>query len=122
MTAPKRSSSKASAILSWKCPNCREGELFESPLFSIRFSRMHKECPNCGQDFVIEPGFYFGASYFSYAINVAVIFICILGYFIWFDAYSEWYLIGFIVVLTLVLMPLNFRLSRSLMLHLFGGI
>ncbi len=83
---------------------------------------MHKECPVCGQDFQIEPGFYFGASYFSYALNVALIIAFVAVFFVFFDQYSEWYLISIIVGVTVVLIPINFRLSRSLMLHFGAGI
>ena len=31
---------------------------------------MHPECPNCKQDFQIEPGFYFGAAAISWALQV----------------------------------------------------
>ena len=87
-----------------------------------KFGKMHKECPVCGQDFEIEPGFYFGASYFSYALNVALIVTFIVVFFVLFDDYSEWYLIGAIIGTNLLLVPLNFRLSRSLMLNLGAGI
>lgn len=83
---------------------------------------MNKECSNCKQDFVIEPGFYWGAMYVSYAINVATIVTCMVIYFLFFSEASEFYLIGTIVVLIALLIPVNFRLGRILMIHLFSGI
>ncbi|MEY4912742.1 MAG: hypothetical protein RL025_569, partial [Bacteroidota bacterium] len=33
---------------------------------------MHQDCPHCGFHFEIEPGFFWGAMYISYAFSVAV--------------------------------------------------
>lgn len=87
-----------------------------------KFGTMNTECEICGQDFRIEPGFYFGASYFSYAINVAFIIVTVGAYFLWFPELSPWVLVGMIVSATILLVPVNYRYSRTLMLHLFGGV
>ena len=34
---------------------------------------MHDECPECGVSFEREPGFYYGAMYFSYGIGLRVL-------------------------------------------------
>ena len=87
-----------------------------------KFGKMHTECQVCGQDFKIEPGFYFGASYFSYGLNVALIIAAVAIFFTFFNEYSEWYLIGIIIAANLLLLPVNFRQSRSMMLHFGAGI
>ena len=118
---PKRS--RISATLGCRCPQCRQGEMFLYGTYNLgKFGVMHKECQVCGQDFQIEPGFYFGASYFSYALNVALIIAFIAVFFVFFAQYSEWYLIGIILAVNVLLIPVNFRLSRSLMLQFGGGI
>lgn len=97
--------------------------MFPKPITSFKhFGDMNSECPVCKQDFRIEPGFYFGASYFSYAFNVVFIFIFGGIYFIWFADQSPWYLIGAIVAFTVLAIPVNYRYSRTFMLHLFGGV
>ena len=112
-----------SAIMTCRCPKCRQGKMFTHSTYNIKkFGSMRTECPVCGQDFKIEPGFYFGASYFSYALNVALIAVFIAVFFVFFSEYSEWYLIGIILGVNLLLIPLNFRQSRSLMLHFGAGI
>ena len=115
--------SKFSAILHCKCPKCRQGKLFPHPITSIsKFGKMNQECDVCGQDFRIEPGFYFGASYISYAINVVFIIAFVAAYFIWFSEQSPWYLVGIILFVSVLLTPPNYRYSRTLMLHWFGGV
>ena len=56
-----------------RCPRCRQGKLYKNPNpFHLKeMVEMNKECPVCKQDFVIEPGFYFGATYVSYAFMLA---------------------------------------------------
>jgi uncharacterized protein (DUF983 family) len=69
---PKRS--KFSSTLNIKCPACREGNLFVNPNpynFS-HITKANKACPNCGENFVKEPGFYFGAAYVSYGLTVGL--------------------------------------------------
>ena len=115
--------SKLAATLSCRCPRCRQGRMFPHGTYNLgKFGKMHTECQVCGQDFKIEPGFYFGASYFSYGLNVALIIAAVAIFFTFFNEYSEWYLIGIIIAANLLLLPVNFRQSRSMMLHFGAGI
>jgi uncharacterized protein (DUF983 family) len=60
-------------IFNQKCPHCRQGELFKvkNPYRLKTLFDMHDKCPVCGQRTEIEPGFYYGTSYVSYALTVA---------------------------------------------------
>lgn len=114
---------KFKAILEGRCPRCRTGKLFKYKSWApSKLTDMNKECSHCKQDFVIEPGFYWGAMYIGYAVNVAAIVTSLVTYFLFFSEYSELYLVGTIVVLIGLLIPLNYRLGRILMIHLFSGI
>ena len=57
-------------ILACKCPRCKEGNLFkQNNIFEARsLFDMYENCPKCGQDFVVEPGFYLGAMWVSYLL------------------------------------------------------
>lgn len=76
------------AIIVLKCPNCRKEKLFKNPnLFNLKeIADMPEKCPNCGQDFVIETEFYYGAMFVSYALTALIMFffmgldILITGY------------------------------------------
>lgn len=72
-----QSCSRLKAVVLMKCPRCCEGELFLSrnPYNFNKMGKMPDECANCGQDFVIEPGFYFGAAMVSYILQVFMIAI-----------------------------------------------
>lgn len=60
-------------ILLCKCPSCRQGKMFNTKgnPFLFRIPEMRKHCPNCNFKFEMEPGFFYGAMYASYALTVA---------------------------------------------------
>lgn len=110
------------AILNQKCPRCREGKMFVSKTYNIlKFDKMHPSCPVCKQDFQIEPGFYTGAMYFSYAINVAIILILGVGTQLLFNP-SVFVLVSVVCFGIILSVPFTFRYSRLLMIYLFSGI
>ena len=115
--------SKLRAILETKCPKCRRGNMFMFPLSQFRrFSSMHTHCPVCDLRFEIEPGFFIGAMYISYAMSIIVLFATSLFIYILFDNPDfHYYVIG-IPIMVLILLPVMYRYSRVLFLHLFGGI
>jgi hypothetical protein len=83
---------------------------------------MHDNCPNCGLKFDLEPGFYTGAMYVSYAFSVAIfVIIGFLLYFFLGDPEIHVYVITIFLVVIL-LFPLIYRYSRVIYLHLFGGV
>ncbi len=68
-----------------------------------------------------EPGFYQGAMYVGYAFSVAIVVAVSLLVKI-VDINSPWVSIGIVSVITLLLVPFNFRYSRVLFLYMFGGL
>ena len=118
---PEQSSIKA--ILEAKCPKCREGDMFEFPLSHLRkFSRMHTHCPVCDLRFEVEPGFFIGAMYISYAMSLGIFFtVSVVVYVLFNNPEFYFYMIG-IPSTVLILLPFMFRYSRVLFLYLFGGI
>ena len=66
---------KRYSIQKLKCPRCHEGDLFVNPTFFVykKMLEMPNKCTICGQDFVIEPGFYTAALWISYPILLIVI-------------------------------------------------
>lgn len=83
---------------------------------------MHDKCSQCQLSFVQEPGYYFGAMYVSYAINVAIMVSVWVAFLILAGSdFNVWWMIGASVVLGLVLTPLTFRLSRLGWINFFIG-
>ena len=110
------------AILQGKCPRCRKGEIFSFPLKDIRhFSEMNKQCPHCGVWFEPEPGFYQGAMFVSYALIVMLFVVISLALYVC-GVRSEIVFAVTSLCSVVLLSPINFRYSRVLFLHLFGGI
>lgn len=115
-------------ILGNKCPNCREGNLFiESSAYKKGMAEMNKSCPVCGENLQREPGFYFGAAYVSYGLTIAI-WVALFVALTVFDAIG---LISFSigedpllfiilgVLLLLAMLPLIYRLSRSIWINMF---
>lgn len=86
---------------------------------------MHDNCPVCGQPMEIEPSFYYGTGYVSYALSVA---ISVASFIAWWvviglslhDKRFFWW-IAFNAVLLLLLQPYLTRLSRTIWLSFFVG-
>ena len=110
-------------IVKTKCPKCRSESMFKYKTLKLeKMLMMHRACPNCGQDFIPEPGFYFGAMYFSYAINVALMVTFGVAYEVLFRPDNIVITLASVFTPTLLLAPWNFRISRAIMLYALGGI
>jgi uncharacterized protein (DUF983 family) len=120
---------KFSWILRNRCPKCGQGALFvHRNAYDLRTTaKMPKACSACGEDFEREPGFYFGAAYVSYALTVAL-WVAVLVALTCFDAWG-WMEFGMFthpgtflltgITLLVVLLPLIYRLSRSIWIAMF---
>ena len=112
--------SKKYSILKLKCPKCHEGNLFvfKNPYRLKGGLKMDDNCTVCGQDFVIEPGFYYGALWMSYPV-VIVITIALASFFYFYLDYS---LLAFMFILSFVMLglqPLIIRIGRALWINVF---
>jgi uncharacterized protein (DUF983 family) len=115
-------SSSILAILNGKCPRCRQGNIFAYPVTKLSsFNKMNSQCPRCGLRLEPEPGFYQGAMYVGYAFTLVLMGIISLLLYILGNP-SEIVYILTVIGTMVVLAPLNYRYSRILYLHLFGGI
>lgn len=109
--------SKLSAVIHSKCPRCREGNMFQGPVYGWRKQKMNEFCPHCGFKFEIEPGYFYAAMYVSYAFSVAqiVTLALITAYFT--HSESPWLYVGVLFVAIVVFAPFNLRYSRLVLLH-----
>ncbi|TXK31145.1 DUF983 domain-containing protein [Pontibacter qinzhouensis] len=108
------------SIVACKCPRCRDGNMFiEKAHYTTRFADMHTNCPCCGQAFEPEPGYYYGAMYVSFAINVAIFFITLLVLYQIVEEVSVAMMAGAVAVVVVGLLPVIFRISRSLWISIF---
>lgn len=115
--------SATSALLACKCPRCREGDMFQTPLFTKYYARdMNSSCSVCNQSFEPEPGYYFGAMYVSYGFSVALTVAVIAVLYNLFNDPDMWVYGLTLVVANVLVLPIMFRYSRAIFLHVFGGI
>ncbi|MBU6159200.1 MAG: DUF983 domain-containing protein [Bacteroidetes bacterium] len=113
------------SIFQMKCPRCRRGKLFQNYSaynFKHTFS-MHEACSVCAQKFNMEPGFWYGTGYVSYALTVAfsvatfVAWWVLLGISIYDNSLFWW--LGINAALLLLIQPWLMRLSRTIYLYFF---
>ncbi len=116
------------SIFSMKCPRCRRGKMFinDSPYKNLSLKHifaMPNACAECGQKFDLEPGFWFGTSYVSYALTVAISVATFVAWFVLIGVSTEdsrvfWWL-GLNAVLLVVIQPWLMRISRVLYIRFF---
>ncbi len=109
--------SRISNALNLKCPKCQTGTQFETGSFSFdKPFDMRDRCDHCNQNFMPEPGFYYGAMFISYifmgwfCLGFVAIFHWVLG---WSTAAS----FGLLLLVCAIIFVYIFRASRSVWLH-----
>ncbi len=111
---------KAYSVLKNKCPHCHKGDFFETsnPYDLKQFAKMYGRCRICNEDFKREPGYYFGATYVSYALTVAFGMGLFLLLCVGLNMDVIAYLIIFSILL-IVLLPVFYRSARLIWINLF---
>jgi len=111
--------SKLYSIFHNTCPQCHQGKFFKYPI-SLNFKnnlKIHDTCNSCGLKYMIEPSFFYGAMYVSYALTVALaVAIFVIGYLFNLSLITS--LISTLVILVL-LTPLTMRASRLVYINMF---
>ena len=118
-TSSLQSAPSALNLLKCKCPRCRQGDMFKdsNPWHLNSTMKMNKYCPVCTQPLDIEVGFYFGSSYISYALTVALSVATFVAWWvlIGFSLYDNriFYWLTLNAVLLLIAQPYLMRVSRT---------
>ena len=111
---------KLYSILTGTCPVCQEESMYKekNPFKLGKVYEMHDRCSHCGTKYKIEPSFFYGAMYVSYAVGVAfaVAAFIIAHYFLGGGLLNSF----FAIVGTLIIfMPIIMRLSRNIWINFF---
>lgn len=111
---------KLYSIFTGTCPVCHIGKMYsvKNPYRLYHTLKMNEKCAHCSSKFKIEPSFFYGAMYVSYAVGVAIAFFAFLLAHI---------LIGlgrlntfiFITSVLVVLLPIIVRISRNIWINFF---
>jgi uncharacterized protein (DUF983 family) len=101
-----------SALMRGRCPRCRSGRIFTALM------RMPEECEVCALRFEREPGYFTGAMYISYvlALPIFVGLFLALGYLV--PELGAPVALVLTVLLFLPFVPVVFRFSRIVWIHL----
>ncbi len=100
------------AILCQRCPRCFRGRVFRG-VFA-----MNDPCPACGQIFQREEGYFLGAMYVSYVLGCGVIGVAYLLVVALSPKIDTTYLALGLCAAYLPFIPVVFRYSRVVWLHL----
>ena len=111
---------KLYAILKGNCPKCHHESMYinSNPYRLSETLKMHEHCSNCNTKYKIEPSFFYGAMYVSYAVGVAFGVAAFIISYVFLNASLK---IAFIsIVSTLILFgPVIMRLSRNIWINMF---
>jgi len=112
--------SKLYSIFTGTCPVCHTGNMYKTknPYVFSETLNMYENCPHCNTKFMIEPSFFYGAMYVSYAVGVAfaVAAFIISYFFIGLGRLTTF----FVITGTLIaFLPIILRLSRNIWINLF---
>ena len=112
--------SKLYSILSGSCPKCHEESMFKNknPYILSEALSMNEKCSHCGTKYKIEPSFFYGAMYVSYAVGIAFAIAAFVISFFVFEATINIIFISIVVTL-IAFMPVIMRLSRNIWINLF---
>lgn len=105
------------AVMQAKCPKCRTGKMFATPMYTLWGQKMNKACPHCAFQFEIEPGYFYVAMLISYAFNIAEMVTLAVGTYILSGTTNPWIYCAILLTVAFVLSPFNFRYSRVILLH-----
>lgn len=111
---------KLFSIFTGSCPVCHSGPMYQSSkaYHPSKTLLMHDHCPNCGVKYKIEPSFFYGAMYVSYAVGVAFAVATFIVSYFWLslDRLQTFFAITAVLVLSL---PIILRLSRNIWINFF---
>jgi len=110
---------KLYSIFNNKCPKCHQGDFFvtKSP-YNRDFIKMHDKCSHCGEIFNKEVGFFYGAMYVSYGVNITLGIGLFVLMVLLFKTGLLTYLFSFLG-LVVVLFPWIMRASRLIYINMF---
>ena len=111
---------KLYSILTGNCPKCHQDFMYKnSNAYQLSQTlEMHERCGHCQTKYKIEPSFFYGSMYVSYAVGVA---FSVATFMITFIVIESSLIHSFMaIVATLIgLMPLIMRVSRNIWINLF---
>jgi uncharacterized protein (DUF983 family) len=115
-----RKGMKLYSILFGACPKCHQESMYvnKNPYVLSETLKIHDKCSHCNTRYRMEPSFFYGSMYVSYAVGIA---FAVAAFVISYLLIETSLVVAFIaIVLTLVgFMPIIMRWSRNIWINLF---
>jgi hypothetical protein len=108
-----------------KCPRCRRGPMFSNnnPWKLKQAMKMPEKCPECGQPYELEVGFWYGTGYISYGLSFLLSIGTLIAWWLLIGVSTKdnrffWWM-GSNAVFLILMQPWLMRLSRVVYLYIF---
>jgi uncharacterized protein (DUF983 family) len=101
------------------CPRCHSGKMFltNNP-YSYDAFKMHDTCACCHLKYEMEPGFFYGAMYVSYALTSGIFIVWFFVNHFLMDT-TPGILITLVISSILLLFPVLYRTARLIWINFF---
>ncbi len=112
--------SKLYSILTGSCPKCQKESMYrtKNPYVLSETLKMHETCSQCETRYKIEPSFFYGAMYVSYAVGIAFAAVAFVISFLILKSSLTTAFIA-IVATMIFCLPIILRLSRNIWINMF---
>ena len=111
---------KLYSIFTGACPKCHQESMYENknPYALSDVLKIKENCSQCNTKYRIEPSFFYGSMYVSYAVGIA---FAVAAFVISYLIIGSSLMTAFIaIVITLVVFgPIIMRLSRNIWINMF---
>lgn len=112
--------SKLYSIFKFKCPHCHEGDFFKGKPYQFKtMGEVNSNCNCCGRKLEIEPGFFQGSYYVTYALGVALFVAVLIVNYLIFKSINPKNLLFSFGGLILLIAPLFYALSKVIWANIF---
>jgi|TARA_R110000751_G_scaffold155796_1_gene261051 uncharacterized protein (DUF983 family) len=111
---------KLYSVFTGTCPVCHKGKMYvePNPYKLSKVLQMHDRCSHCDIKFKMEPSFFYGAMYVSYAVGVALaVAAFIIAFF--FIGLDKHYTFLAIIGVLVIMFPIILRISRNIWINFF---
>lgn len=115
-----RKGNKLHSIFNGSCPKCHRESMYvnSNPYIFSDTLKMHDRCSHCHTKYKIEPSFFYGSMYVSYAVGIIFAIVAFIVSFGIFNLEKGGALLSIIGTL-IVFLPVILRLSRNIWINFF---
>lgn len=108
------------SIFKGVCPKCHEESMYtnKNPYILVDVIKINQQCSHCKTKYRLEPSFFFGAMYVSYAVGIAFAVAAFVISYLFFGASLTTTFIAIVGTLV-VFAPIIMRLSRNIWINFF---